>query len=169
MSTRGSPTPPQVEDPARRRILELACKAIGLIAAGEAIVVAAGSLAPRLAGEGGSARTLVAGSVEEFEPGSVRAFPGESIFLVRLQDGGFLALSSRCTHLGCTVAFDEERRSFPCPCHGSTFDLRGDVIGPPAMRALDLFPVVIENGLVKVDTSRRVERSAFAPDQAARI
>jgi cytochrome b6-f complex iron-sulfur subunit len=43
--------------------------------------------------------------------------------------------------------------------------MKGEVLSPPAPRALDLFPVVIEAGLVKVDTSRRVERARFEPGQ----
>ena len=103
----------------------------------------------------------------EFAPSSVRAFPGGKFYLVRLADGGFLALSSRCTHLGCTVPWSEEKRVFPCPCHASTFDEKGDVLAPPATRALDLFPVVIEGGLVKVDPTRRIERARFDPSQVA--
>ena len=84
---------------------------------------------------------------------------------MRLADGGFLALSSRCTHLGCMVPWDGKQRVFPCPCHASRFDERGDVLAPPATRALDLFPVVIEGGIVKVDTSRRIARARFEPGQ----
>ena len=74
----------------------------------------------------------------------VTAFPGGRFYLVRLQDGGFLALSSTCTHLECSVPWSEKERKFPCPCHGSVFDITGQVLSPPAPRALDLFPVSIE-------------------------
>ena len=59
---------------------------------------------------------------------------------------------------------DEER--FACPCHASAFDIRGDVLSAPAPRALDLFPVRVENGIVKVDTTRLIRRSSYQPDQA---
>jgi hypothetical protein len=39
------------------------------------------------------------------------------------------------------------------------------VLAPPATRALDLFPVIIEGGIVKVDTGRRIERARFEPTQ----
>ena len=48
------------------------------------------------------------------------------------------------------------RRTFPCPCHASVFDMTGNVQGPPAPRALDLFPVRIEAGVIKVE-NREVE------------
>jgi cytochrome b6-f complex iron-sulfur subunit len=106
-----------------------------------------------------------AGPLDAFDPGSVTAFPAGKFYLVRLEDGGFLALSRTCTHLGCTVPWIEEERRFLCPCHASTFDLRGAVENPPAPRPLDTHPVRIENGVVKVDLGRTVRRSGFQPDQ----
>ena len=41
-----------------------------------------------------------------------------------------------------------------CPCHASSFDITGDVLSPPAPRPLDIFPVRIENDIVKVDTRK---------------
>jgi len=101
---------------------------------------------------------VVAGSIDRFKIGSVTAFPQGRFYLARLEDGGFLALHRRCTHLGCTVPWDSEQKRFVCPCHASSFDLRGAVLSPPAPRPLDLFPVRIENGIVKVDTSEAIER-----------
>lgn len=119
-------------------------------------------------GETGGADILTAGRVDDFEAGSVTAFPSGKFYLVRLEDGGFLALHRECTHLGCTVPWIEEEQRFACPCHASSFDRRGDVQSPPAPRALDLLPVRIENGLVKVDTRTRIRRQSFEPDQEVR-
>ena len=110
----------------------------------------------------------VAGPVERFEPGSVTAFADGKFFLARLDDGGFLALHRKCTHLGCSVPWDSEQQRFACPCHASAFDIRGDVVNAPAPRPLDLFPVVIDNGMVKVDTARLIRRREFDPAQVAR-
>jgi cytochrome b6-f complex iron-sulfur subunit len=108
---------------------------------------------------------LSAGPLDAFEPGTVTAFPAGKFYLVRLDDGGFLALSRTCTHLGCTVPWVEEEGRFLCPCHASAFDRRGVVEKPPAPRPLDAHPVRIENGIVKVDLGRKLRREAFAPDQ----
>ena len=151
--------------PARRDFLGRLGKGLGILAAVEILAVVVAYLAPSRGGAGRGAALVVAGPVGEFTPASVRAFPGGKFYLVRLADGGFLALSSRCTHLGCMVPWDAKQRVFPCPCHASRFDDRGDVLAPPATRALDLFPVVIEGGIVKVDTSRRIERARFEPTQ----
>ena len=44
--------------------------------------------------------------------------------------------ASRCPHLGCSFAFDQSSKIFKCPCHGSQFNLRGDVIHGPATASL---------------------------------
>ena len=106
------------------------------------------------------------GSVETFALDSVTAFVRGRFYLARLGDGGFLALSRKCTHLGCTVPWVDEEARFVCPCHASAFSIKGDVLAPPAPRALDLFEVAIENGEVLVDTGKRRKRGAFEPSQA---
>jgi len=111
---------------------------------------------------------VVAGPVERFEAGSVTAFPNGKFYLTRIEDGGFLALSRRCTHLGCTVPWVSEEGRFVCPCHASSFDIRGEVLSPPAPRALDLHPVRIENGVVKIDTGTTLARNGFEPSQVTR-
>ena len=150
---------------ARRDFLGRLGKGLGILAAVEILAVVVAYLAPSKGGAGRGAGLVVAGPVGEFTPASVRPFPAGRFYLVRLADGGFLALSSKCTPLGCTVPWNQKEQVFPCPCHASTFDQKGDVLAPPATRALDLFPVVIEAGIVKVDTSRRIERSRFEPAQ----
>jgi cytochrome b6-f complex iron-sulfur subunit len=98
----------------------------------------------------------------------VTAFREGKFYLVRLDDGGFLALHRTCTHLGCTVPWIADDGRFTCPCHASSFDIRGDVTSPPAPRALDLFPVRIENGVVKVVADRPIRRHSFEQSQVAR-
>lgn len=110
----------------------------------------------------------VVGPVEQFAPGSVTAFVDGKFFLARLEDGGFLAMHRKCTHLGCSVPWNADEQRFTCPCHASAFDIHGDIISAPAPRPLDLFPVTIEDGVVSVDTSRPVRRQGFAPDQVVR-
>ncbi|MCU0293584.1 MAG: Rieske 2Fe-2S domain-containing protein [Thermoanaerobaculaceae bacterium] len=158
---------PDQPPPDRRRFLSLAWKVLGVAAAAEIVGVVAAYLWPRPgAGETGG-RIVDAGPVGEFTPASVTPFPGGKFYLVRLADGGFLAISSKCSHLGCTVPWNERDQTFPCPCHASVFDLRGDVLSPPAPRALDLYRVTIESGVVKVDTGRRIQRSRFEAGQVA--
>jgi glycine/D-amino acid oxidase-like deaminating enzyme/nitrite reductase/ring-hydroxylating ferredoxin subunit len=52
-------------------------------------------------------------------------------------DGTLVALSGRCTHLGCAVAFNDDEQSWDCPCHGSRFGLDGGVLQGPAVTPLE--------------------------------
>ncbi len=149
----------------RRSLLRWLWGALGLAAAGEAAWITVSFLRPREATAGRESAILVAGPVDDFAPGTVTAFPAGRFYLARLGDGGFLALDRTCTHLGCTVPWVAEEGRFVCPCHASAFDISGRVLSPPAPRPLDLYPVRIENGIVKVDLRRAVRRTNSSPSQ----
>ncbi len=150
----------------RRGFLGRLWLVLGGVALAEAMWIAVSFFRPRGRASSSNTDTIyVAGPVDQFEPGSVTPFPDGRFYLARLEDGGFLALNRECTHLGCTVPWIAGEGRFVCPCHASTFDIRGDVLGPPAPRPLDLFPVRIENRIVKVDLSAPQKRTAFAASQ----
>ena len=152
----------------RRAFLNKLWAAVGVLALAELVALLVTFFKPRRPRQTASSEgaVVVAGSVDRFEPGTVNAFVQGKFYLARLEDGGFLALSRRCTHLSCTVPWVAAENRFVCPCHASAFDIRGNVVSPPAPRALDLYPVTIENNVVKVDTARLYKRSAFEPGQA---
>jgi cytochrome b6-f complex iron-sulfur subunit len=110
-----------------------------------------------------------AGNLNSFQNNSVTVFRGGRFYLVRLDDGGFLALSLRCTHLGCSIEWEDDKNRFICPCHASAFEINGNVQNPPAPAALDYFPVVIQNGKVMVDIGTKLTRNRFSKDQAAYV
>lgn len=169
MSELGEETVVQAEgETTRRGLLRWLWWALGLGALAEVVWISAAFLRPRERTSGTDAGLTVAGPIDDFEPGSVTPFPAGRFYVVRLSDGGFLAVSRECTHLGCSVPWRAEAGRFECPCHASTFDLTGAVLSPPAPRPLDLHPVRIENGLVKVEAGRRLRRTSFDPAQAVR-
>ena len=148
----------------RRNFLKLGVQALGALALLEIGVASLSYMQPRsLEGEFGG--VVSAGPADSFPPGSVTQFPAGRFFLVRGEDGGFLALYQRCTHLGCAVSWEAQESRFFCPCHGSYFDAQGDVENPPAPRALDTFAIRIEAGEVLVDTAKSQSRDRFSPDQ----
>jgi cytochrome b6-f complex iron-sulfur subunit len=151
----------------RRSFLTWLWLILGGVALVEFIVVGISFLRPRKskAGRENPAAIVTAGNVDKFTPRSVTAFVRGRFYLTRLEDGGFLALSHKCTHLGCTVPWDEKELKFMCPCHGSAFDITGEVIGAPAPRALDIYPTTIENKTVKVDIRKPIKRSSFRLEQ----
>lgn len=159
---------PSLSEPARRSFLNKLLVGLGIIAILEFAGLVMAYLRPkkRQTTSGDIATIVVAGHVESFPVNSVTAFVRGKFYLCRMEDGGFLAVSRKCTHLGCTVPWVDKEKKFACPCHGSTFDITGEVISPPASRALDIYPLFIENQMVKVNTGKQIKRSRFRKDQA---
>jgi Rieske Fe-S protein len=77
----------------------------------------------------------------------------------------FVALSSRCMHLGCPVRYVSAAERFICPCHGGVYDFRGMVAGGPPVRPLDRFYTRLNNGLVEIGPRYSVnnELRRFSP------
>jgi menaquinol-cytochrome c reductase iron-sulfur subunit len=79
----------------------------------------------------------------------------------------FVALSSRCMHLGCPVRFVAAASRFICPCHGGVYDFRGIVAGGPPVRPLDRFYTRLNpsTGLVEIGPRYSVnsELQRFSP------
>jgi cytochrome b6-f complex iron-sulfur subunit len=148
----------------RRDFLKITWAALGGLAALEAGGLALAYMQPRLA-EGEFGSIITAGMVDDFPPGSVTHIPNGRSYLVRLVDGGFLAVYQRCTHLGCNVPWDQTANAFICPCHSSQFDTQGELLNPPAPRPLDLFSIAITDGVVNIDTSRPIQRQTYEVTQ----
>ncbi len=158
-----------LKDKSRRSFLSKLWLLLGIALLVELIWVLVSFLRPRKPkAETDAQNTIIAGPVDRFEPGSVTAFPQGKFYLARLEGGGFLALSRVCTHLGCTVPWVPDENRFICPCHASSFDITGNVINPPAPRALDLFQIEIENNIVKVFLDRTVKRKRYRDDQVTK-
>lgn len=69
--------------------------------------------------------------------------------LAVMRDGGEMyALNLTCTHLGCTVTVTPGE--IVCPCHGSRFDLKGNVLKGPAERPLARYRLEIREGRVEI-------------------
>jgi quinol---cytochrome c reductase iron-sulfur subunit, bacillus type len=79
----------------------------------------------------------------------------------------WVALSSRCMHLGCPVRFVSAAQRFICPCHGGVYDFRGMVAGGPPVRPLDRFYTRLNEstGMVEIGPRYSVnsELERFSP------
>ena len=62
----------------------------------------------------------------------------------------FIAISTRCAHLGCPVRFVKAAGNFICPCHGGVYDFEGKVIGGPPVRPLDRFQTRVRAGQLEI-------------------
>jgi quinol---cytochrome c reductase iron-sulfur subunit, bacillus type len=65
-------------------------------------------------------------------------------------DEQFIAISTRCMHLGCPVRYVDAAKRFICPCHGGVYNFEGGVDGGPPVRPLDRFYTRVRNGQVEV-------------------
>jgi menaquinol-cytochrome c reductase iron-sulfur subunit len=66
------------------------------------------------------------------------------------RDTRFIALSSRCAHVGCPVRWVDAAERFICPCHGGVYDLLGRPVGGPPVRPLDRFYTRVTGEYVQV-------------------
>ena len=96
--------------------------------------------------------------VDEFPPGSVKIVRAGSIAVGVFNLGERMcAIEDRCSHDDGPLAegdYDLEDGVVICPRHGSKFDIcSGRPLGLPAYEPVDTFPVVVEDGWVKVDVT----------------
>ena len=68
--------------------------------------------------------------------GGVVELDGEKLGVYRNDRGELLAVSVRCPHLGCQLEWNPEEKSWDCPCHGSRFDVYGQLLNGPAQTEL---------------------------------
>lgn len=99
----------------------------------------------------------------EFSPGFVETkFKSQfGVWVVNTEYNGqqqLFALSTVCTHLGCTPNWLEGEQKFKCPCHGSGFYKNGINFEGPAPRPLERYAIrVADDGQVEIDKSRKFQ------------
>jgi Rieske Fe-S protein len=81
----------------------------------------------------------------------------------------YVAISTRCMHLGCPVRFVAAAERFICPCHGGVYNFEGKVDGGPPVRPLDRFYTRVRNGQVELGPRYSVnsELQRFSPRDPA--
>lgn len=103
--------------------------------------------------EGGVVELDLKDHPELVTPGGMIAVrPGKArrpVLVQRIEADAVRVLSLRCTHLGCTVRWDNEEQQLRCPCHGSRFDDRGAVVEGPAKQALPVYRSELEGSVVR--------------------
>ena len=99
------------------------------------------------------------GFPDDYEEGQVvERFKPQNMWIVRYQ-GKIYALSTTCTHLGCTPNWLEREEKFKCPCHGSGFHITGVNFEGPAPRPLERWGISIgEDGQIVVDKSKKFQK-----------
>jgi cytochrome b6-f complex iron-sulfur subunit len=108
--------------------------------------------------------TFRAGDINNFEPNKVDdKFKEVGAWVIRARDERnrdvIYALSTTCTHLGCTPNWLEGDKKFKCPCHGSGFRISGVNFEGPAPRPLERYAIrKTDEGQIIVDKSRKFQK-----------
>ncbi len=79
----------------------------------------------------------------------VNEFENKKIAVI-YQKNKFYILSTICTHLGCTVKWNERLNIFECPCHQSAFNIYGKVLRGPAKINLKQVKFIKKNNRLTV-------------------
>ena len=79
-----------------------------------------------------------------------RVVTEKPVYVVKAAEGHARVLSTVCPHLGCTVAWNEERRRFISPCHNGMFAPDGSLVSGPPRRGLDELDSKVEGGRLLV-------------------
>ena len=108
--------------------------------------------------------TFKAGDVNSYEENKVDdKFKELGSWVIRARDernrDTIYALSTTCTHLGCTPNWLEGEKKFKCPCHGSGYKISGVNFEGPAPRPLERYAIKkSDDGQLIVDKSRKFQK-----------
>jgi cytochrome b6-f complex iron-sulfur subunit len=99
------------------------------------------------------------GEPSQYEDGKVvERFKDQGAWIVK-NSGIIYALSTTCTHLGCTPNWLEREGKFKCPCHGSGFKISGVNFEGPAPRPLERWAIgIADDGQIIVDKSKKFQK-----------
>ncbi len=98
---------------------------------------------------------VAAGKVTDLKPnsGKIIKFGNKPALLVRVSETEWKAFSAVCSHLNCTVQYQESSRQIWCACHNGTYDMNGHVVSGPPPNPLEEFAVKLRGDEVVI--SRR--------------
>ena len=83
---------------------------------------------------------LPKGELEKIPPGhgGVILIHGHKVGVYKSPDLEVFTVDIRCPHLGCQLAWNQDELSWDCPCHGSRFDYRGQLLSGPAQKGISI-------------------------------
>lgn len=106
---------------------------------------------PKKGASQGGGRVAVAATADlPVGKGAVYSVNNKPVLVIHTPDG-YVALSATCTHLGCIVAWNEQRQVIACPCHEAFFNTNGAVISGPPPAPLPVLRVQVEGDQIYVE------------------
>lgn len=153
----------------RRDFINKSAKTIGGIAVGSFVVSFINACSsddssptsPDNGGGNGSGSTQIKIDISLPENSSLQTVGGlltlgsneidpQGIFLYRESETSVIAFSRECTHQQCQVGAFASNEIAACPCHGSTYDKRGNVVSGPAVASLKRYNAELEGDIITV-------------------
>ncbi len=98
-------------------------------------------------------RRIYALNLNDLEINETKKFKdlrGKDLILLRSGEKEVKAISTVCTHLGCSVHWEKDKQRFYCPCHAGVFDPDGKVVEGPPPRDLDSYTIDLEGDNVYI-------------------
>jgi Rieske Fe-S protein len=136
----------------RRSFLKRSASIFAIAAGGLALTTLLRQLVPRSVG---SKRRIKVGKSGDYPVDTFTYLPEQKVFVYRDHEG-VKSVSAVCTHLGCILEVNDE--GFICPCHGSCYDKRGEVLSGPAPRSLGWFQMSkAPDGQLIIDLKKKVK------------
>ena len=88
---------------------------------------------------------VAAGKVQDLKPnsGKIVKFGNKPALLVRVSETEWKAFSAVCTHLNCTVQYQDTTKQIWCACHNGTYDMSGRVVSGPPPKPLQEYAVLV--------------------------
>jgi len=115
-----------------------------------------GYLLPSGQASAGTGEPVKVGATADFPVGrgKVVSVQDKPVVVANTAEGGLKAFSAICTHLGCIVEWDANRRIIACPCHDAHFNpVNGAVISGPAPSPLPEFQLTVQGDALYVTPS----------------
>jgi len=66
-----------------------------------------------------------------------------NVIIIRSSTTSYIAMSSICTHQGCTVGYSSSAKKIVCPCHGAVYNTNGTVLQGPAPSSLKMYTATV--------------------------
>lgn len=133
----------------RRKFLGIMTGVPFVLSVGTPLVVAGSALNPSRALKPIPPKMAVAKTDDILDKPKEIVYDGIPAILFKKGDE-YQAFSRVCTHLGCTVMWNETDQQFECPCHGGIFDEEGNVLEGPPPQPLTRLRTWTENGYVMI-------------------
>ena len=117
--------------------------------------------------EAAPAQWVVAGKAAQFiknQPQRTALAGGDVLYITRLSPTTLSAVSAKCTHRGCEVAWDAAGNQFACPCHGAAFAATGKNLHGTRRNPAEVLPALASVPVSQKKDQVLVNLAGIAPD-----